>query len=130
MDFSDLKNFANSKLKAENLQKFFSEQFSTKNTNKYLSKNENKLSQNFRAIDLIEFDNRFEPAMNHIFGNVLVCSDLDVANKVRSMIFRLRQPCRVASLMILFMFVDAISKNLICQNCNPNFWLWAVSGQP
>merc|ERR1712008_150338 len=36
----------------------------------------------FRAIDLIEFDNRFEPAMNHIFGNVLVCSDLDVANKV------------------------------------------------
>ena len=47
----------------------------------------NKFSKHFRAIDLIEFDNRFEPAMNHIFGNVLVCSDLDVANKVRSTIF-------------------------------------------
>lgn len=36
----------------------------------------------FRAIDLIEFDNRLEPAMHHIFGNVLVCTDLDIANKV------------------------------------------------
>ena len=68
----------------------------------------NKFSKHFRAIDLIEFDNRFEPAMNHIFGNVLVCSDLDVANKVRLTIFRPSQPCRVASLMILFIFVDVI----------------------
>lgn len=35
-----------------------------------------------RAIDLIEFDNRLEPAMAFIFGGVLVCSDLDTANKV------------------------------------------------
>ena len=36
----------------------------------------------WRAIDLIEFDNRLEPAMNHVFGSALVCSDLDTANKV------------------------------------------------
>ena len=36
----------------------------------------------YRAIDLVEFDNRFEPAMNHIFGGVLVCSNLDIANQV------------------------------------------------
>ena len=36
----------------------------------------------FRAIDLVEFDNKLEPAMKYIFGQVLVCSDLDVANKV------------------------------------------------
>ena len=41
----------------------------------------------FRAIDLVEFDNRLEPAMNHIFGNVLVCSNLEVANKVRPFFF-------------------------------------------
>ena len=35
----------------------------------------------YRAIDLVEFDNRFEPAMNHIFGGVLVCSNLDIANQ-------------------------------------------------
>lgn len=36
----------------------------------------------FRAIDLICFDRHLQPAMNHIFGGVLVCTDLDVANKV------------------------------------------------
>ena len=36
----------------------------------------------WRAIDLIEYDNRLEPAMKHIFGGVLVCTDLDIANKV------------------------------------------------
>ncbi len=36
----------------------------------------------WRAIDLIDFDNRLEPAMNHVFGNCLVCTDLDTANKV------------------------------------------------
>ena len=35
-----------------------------------------------RAIDLIEYDNHLHPAMAHIFGNILVCSDLNVAKKV------------------------------------------------
>jgi len=35
-----------------------------------------------RAIDLIEYDNRLAPAMAHILGGVLVCSDIDVAKKV------------------------------------------------
>ena len=37
----------------------------------------------WRAIDLINFDNRLEPAMNFIFGGVLVCRDIEMANKVR-----------------------------------------------
>lgn len=36
----------------------------------------------FRAIDLVDFDQDLLPAMNHILGGVLVCSNLDVANKV------------------------------------------------
>ena len=35
-----------------------------------------------RAIDLIEFDEDLRPAMEHIFGNTLVCTDLETANKV------------------------------------------------
>ena len=35
-----------------------------------------------RAIDLVEYDNKFEPAMVHIFGNALICSDMSVAKKV------------------------------------------------
>ena len=35
-----------------------------------------------RAIDLIEYDDDLGPAMEHIFGNTLVCTDLEMANKV------------------------------------------------
>jgi len=35
-----------------------------------------------RAIDLIEYDNRLQPAMAYIMGNVLICSDIHVAKKV------------------------------------------------
>ena len=35
-----------------------------------------------RAIDLIEYDNRFHPAVAHVFGGTLICSDLNVAKKV------------------------------------------------
>ena len=35
-----------------------------------------------RAIDLVEYDNRFHPAMVYIFGNALICSDMNVAKKV------------------------------------------------
>ena len=35
-----------------------------------------------RAIDLIEYDDDLRPAMEHIFGNILVCADLEMANKV------------------------------------------------
>ena len=37
----------------------------------------------WRAIDLIEYDNKLDPAMKFIFGGVLVCTDLNTANKVR-----------------------------------------------
>ena len=36
----------------------------------------------FRAIDLIEYDNKLQPAMNFLFGGFFVCSDLETANKV------------------------------------------------
>ena len=35
-----------------------------------------------RAVDLIEYSNELAPAINYIFGAVLVCSDIEVANKV------------------------------------------------
>ena len=35
-----------------------------------------------RALDLVEYDNKFKPAMVHIFGNALICSDMNVAKKV------------------------------------------------
>merc|ERR1719403_773823 len=34
------------------------------------------------APDLIEYDRRVEPAMFHLFGNNIICRDLNVANKV------------------------------------------------
>ena len=37
----------------------------------------------WRAIDLIEYDNKLDPAMKFIFGGVLVCTDLNTANKVK-----------------------------------------------
>lgn len=33
-------------------------------------------------LDLIEYDREFEPAMVHLFGNALLCRDLDQANKL------------------------------------------------
>ena len=36
----------------------------------------------FRAIDLIEYERDLEGAMAFEIGNILVCKDLDVANKV------------------------------------------------
>ena len=36
----------------------------------------------WRAIDLVEYDNRLQPAMNFIFGGVLICADNDIATKV------------------------------------------------
>ena len=35
-----------------------------------------------RAIDLIEYEEDLRPAMEHIFGNILVCTDWETANKV------------------------------------------------
>ena len=35
-----------------------------------------------RALDLVEFKNELTPAMNFVLGGVLICSDLNVANKV------------------------------------------------
>ena len=35
-----------------------------------------------RAIDLIEYEEDLRPAMEHIFGSTLVCTDLEMANKV------------------------------------------------
>merc|ERR550532_2904071 len=34
------------------------------------------------ALDLIDYDRRVEPAIMHLFGNTLICRDLNVANKV------------------------------------------------
>ena len=36
------------------------------------------------ARDLVRFDNEVEPAVNFMFGGLLICRDIDVANKVRS----------------------------------------------
>jgi len=49
-----------------------------------LKKAQNSVGKNnvWRAIDLVAFDNKFEPAMNHIFGNIMVCSTLDIARTV------------------------------------------------
>ena len=54
----------------------------------------------WRAIDLIEYDNRLEPAMKHIFGGVLVCTDLDIANKVN--LSKLYFPLFAVRYVILF----------------------------
>jgi structural maintenance of chromosome 2 len=34
------------------------------------------------ALDLIEYDNEFEPAMKHLFGSSFICKDLETAKKV------------------------------------------------
>jgi len=34
------------------------------------------------ALDLIDYEKRVEPAIMHLFGNTLICRDLNVANKV------------------------------------------------
>lgn len=36
----------------------------------------------WRAIDLVKYDRVLQPAMEHILGGVLVCTSLDVANKL------------------------------------------------
>ena len=35
-----------------------------------------------RAMDLVEFSHELSPAIQYVLGGVLVCSDLEVANKV------------------------------------------------
>ena len=38
----------------------------------------------YRAIDLVEYDPHLKPAMEFIFGNSLICTDSNVAKKVRT----------------------------------------------
>ena len=35
-----------------------------------------------RAIDLVEYSNELSPAIQYVLGGVMICSDLNVANKV------------------------------------------------